>query len=123
MANISKETPNEGLEKTVEIIAKHYPDETPAELLARMQHLLEFMGSLPEKLLSYHPTPQRHSPLSVSQTGILHQFNHNKSSAKPEQANLKQDKLRAALLAQIEQIQAIRHLEPAQKISAKLKPR
>lgn len=100
-------------------LAKHFPDETPHELLTRMQSLLTFVGSLDPKLLAYsskhQPTQHQHAS---HQPVMLHQF---KKPVSTQSITHVEKDIRNTLLSQISKLQEINHLEPAQRISASRK--
>lgn len=103
------------------ILAKHFPDESPHELLSRMQSLLTFVGKIDPKILSYTNTAgsaQKQQITGHQQPVMLHQFNQaNKKSAHSSTPKLEEE-VRATLISQISKLQEINHLEPAQRMSA-----
>lgn len=109
------------IEAIGQTLAKHFPDETPHELLTRMQSLLTFVGSLDPKLLAYsskNPTAQHQHP--SHQPVMLHQYVNKKYAPTPMGTPLEKE-IRDTLLSQITKIQEINHLEPAQRVSASRK--
>lgn len=108
------------------IIAKHFPDESPHELLSRMQSLLTFVGKIDPKILAYTNktnavTASQKQHIPSQQPVMLHQFNQaNKKATHPSLSSTPklEEEVRTVLLSQIAKLQEINHLEPAQRASA-----
>jgi hypothetical protein len=104
------------LDAVQQTIAKHFPDEAPHELLARMQSLLKFVATIDPKILAYS---SKNPSLHTQQPGGMFTQYKNASPQPARQIfNSEQDKIRKTLLGQITKIQDISHLEPAVRISA-----
>lgn len=121
MANI-----NNNIDEVETILAKHFPDESPHELLSRMQSLLTFVGKIDPKILGYSgkshtaQIPEKQH-IGAHQPVMLHQFNQaNKKATHPSASSTPklEEEVRAVLLSQISKLQEINHLEPAQRASA-----
>lgn len=112
----NKQTDIDSIEQT---LTKHFPDETPHELLSRMQSLLTFIGSLDPKLLSYtHKNQAIQQPNPSHQPVMLHQY---KKPVSAQNINPIEKDIRNTLLSQITKLQEINHLEPAQRALASRK--
>lgn len=117
---------NDNLDEVESIIAKHFPDESPHELLNRMQSLLTFVGKIDPKILAYNSkihaaqAPEKQH-ISGHQPMMLHQFNQaTKKNTHPSLSSVPklEEEVRTVLLSQISQLQEINHLEPSQRASA-----
>lgn len=119
-------TNTNNLNEVESLLAKHFPDESPHELLTRMQSLLTFVGKIDPKILAYSNktsalSPSQKQQISSHQPVMLHQFNQaNKKAAQPSLSSEPklEEEVRTVLLSQIAKLQEINHLEPAQRASA-----
>jgi hypothetical protein len=104
--------------KAAEIIAKHYPDETPLELLKRLQQHLEFVANLPPKLFAFTVSPKT---IQKNTTGITPLYNAilAQNALKPEHSPVLE--VRNEMLEQFKEIAKIEHLEPAGRLKTILK--
>ena len=117
---------NDNLDEVESILAKHFPDESPHELLGRMQSLLTFVGKIDPKILAYSSkthvaqAPEKQH-ISGHSPAILHQFNQTtKKNNHPSLSSAPklEEEVRSVLLGQILKLQEINHLEPSQRTSA-----
>lgn len=118
---------NNNLDSEIEaVFAKHFPDETPLEVLSRMQKSIDFAKSIDKKILTYNnkshtPGASEKQHINGHQPVMLHHFNQTNKKAihfAPSSAPKLEEEVRAVLLSQVSKLQEINHLEPAQRTSA-----
>ena len=106
--------------KLNDLFSEYFPDETPLDILTRMQSLLRFTQSLDPKLLTPRPTQQA-MPQAIynnsNNKGLFHQFKPNNNNTTALAMTDTQKQIHASLLTQVKQLRDLAHLESAQKIS------
>jgi hypothetical protein len=115
--------------KTADVFEKHFPGETPGEVLKRMQQQLEFMLNLPTQLLAYQSKPSsrkihQEQPLGQENTSGLF-FSYLKPTAVQSTPKLEQApvlEVRNKLVGQATAFGKIGHLAPARRLTVNKKP-
>ena len=116
---------NDSNEQIAQVLNKYFPDESPTELLARVQSLLTFIQGLPAPLLKAANNHKSSNNLPLQQPSMLHLFNKTTKQSYTTNHSLEhentQEKVITTLLGQITMLQKIDHLAPAQQKQIKLR--